>query len=422
MKLDEKKKLGQRTLARNQTPATVQPGKAAATRPATTVQTTQAARQPAEKQTAAQSGAQSAAPTQTATQPAAQTQDTGAVQNAQALLSQQLGSYQSQYGSQISGLLEQLQGRNFEYDVASDPMYQALREQWLRDGNLAMQDTMAQASQLTGGYGNSYAQMAGQQAYQGYMRGLNEMIPDLKEAARADYDAETAALLQQYSLLMEQDEQDYGRYMDYLAQQNYENEFAYQQGRDEIEDARYEQEWAYQQEQDEKDYALNLALAAYEMGDDSLVKALGINPQEYGVSYGSGGSSGGGSRGSGSGSGGSGGSGTSGGAAGGNTADSGGSNVQSREELGDPFKKDDYVTVTANCAVFAGNGASASEISAYLKEALDEGSITQEQYKALMAKYGNLADTGNNDNSGRNTGSSGGGRGSGHNNRYNTFN
>lgn len=420
MKLDDKKNLGQRTLTGNRALTTAQPGKAAATKPATTAQTTQTAQRPAEKQATTQSGAQSAAPAQAAAQPAAQSQDTGAVQNAQALLSQQLGGYQSQYGSQISGLVEQLQGRSFEYDVASDPMYQALREQWLRDGNLAMQDTMAQAAQLTGGYGNSYAQMAGQQAYQGYMRGLNEMIPGLKEAARADYDAETAALLQQYSLLMEQDEQDYGRYMDYIAQQNYEQEFAYQQGRDEIADARYEQEWAYQQEQDEKDYALNLALAAYEMGDDSLVKALGINPQEYGVSYGSGGSSGGGSRGSGSGTAGGGGSGTPSGVTGSNAAGSGGSGIKTPQELGDPFAKEDYTHVYANCTVFAGNGATSAEISAYLKEALREGSITQAQYQELMAKFGNLADTGNKGSSG--SGGGGGSRSPGGSNRYVAFN
>lgn len=374
------------------------------------------------------------APAQTTqTTPAAQTQQqSDVVGQAQALISQQLQNYRGSNAGAMDELMKQLQDREaFSYDVNTDPTYLMLRDIWSQDGRMAMEDTMGQGARLTGGYGNSYAQMAGQQAYQGYMRGLNEMVPDLKNAARAEYDAETNDILQRLALLREQDEQEYNRYMDFLAQQyqegrdsvsdqRYDQEWQYQQEQDALANERYDQEWAYQKEQDEREYMLDLALAAYEMGDDSLVKALGINPQEYGASYGSGGSSGG-SRGSGSGgSGGSGGDGSGGGGGTGGGGANGGGDIKTPQELGDPFKKDDYVTVTANCAVFAGNGASASEISAYLKEALNEGSITEEQYKALMAKYGNLADAGNKGSSG--SGSGGGGRSPGGSNRYVAFN
>lgn len=388
-------------------------------------------------------------PAQTPTQPSTQGNDV--VAQAQALLSEKLQSFRGQNAGAIGDLVAQLQNREpFEYDVNADPTYQMLREIWTRDGLMAMQDTMGQAAHLTGGYGNSYAQTAGQQVYGDHMRGLAEMVPQLKEAARADYDAETDAMLRQYGILMEQDQQEYARYLDYLNQQRYDQEWQYQQERDALSDQRYDQEWAYQQERDqlsdsrydreweyqqgrdeiedaryederdyareqaERDYMLNLALAAYEMGDDSLVKALGINPKDYGVSYGSGGS--GGSRGSG-GSGGGSGSGSGSGSNGGSGAAASGNSVPTREELGDPFKKEDYTTVTANCAVFAGNGASSAEISAYLKEALNDGSITRDQYNTLMARYGNLADTGSSSSS-----SSGRGGGSGSNNRYNAFN
>jgi len=210
------------------------------------VQTQAAAPKVMEKQTQDQ--------TAPATPPSAPAQTGGqdAVAAAQNLLNQQLGGYQSQHGSQIDSLIQQLQGQQpFTYDVNTDPLYLQLRDKWIRDGRLAMEDTMGQAAQLTGGYGNSYAQTAGQQVYNGYLRGVNEMVPQLKEAARADYDAENAYLMQQLGLLMDQDSQDYSRWMDELNRQRYEQEWQYQQERDQLSDSRYDQEWQYQQGRDQ---------------------------------------------------------------------------------------------------------------------------------------------------------------------------
>lgn len=195
-----------------------------------------------------------AAPTQTGT--------SDVVAQAQDYLNQQLGSYNSRYGSQITDLVAQLQNRPaFEYDVNTDPLYLQLRDIWKQDGLMAMEDTMGQAAQLTGGYGNSHAQMAGQQVYNNHLREVAEMVPQLKEAARADYDADTDALLRQYNMLMEQDSSDYARWLDEitrqyqaerdaLADQRYDQEWQYQQDRDALADQRYEDEWAYQQDRD----------------------------------------------------------------------------------------------------------------------------------------------------------------------------
>ena len=368
------------------------------------------------------------APAQTTTTaPAAQTQQqSDVVAQAQQLISQQLQNFQGGNAGAIDDLMAQIQNREaFTYDVNTDPTYLMLRDIWSRDGGLAMEDTMGQAAQLTGGYGNSYAQTAGQQTYQNYMRGLNEMVPDLKAAARDEYDAETTDLLQRLALLREQDEQEYSRYMDFLAQkyqegrdavsdQRYDQEWQYQQEQDALANERYDQEWEYQKEQDERDYMLDLALAAYEMGDDSLVKALGINPQEYGGSYGSGGGGGGD-----------------------DTPkkivdddDGGGDDAPIDQDhaaagialglTGDGGlpKKEDYNTVYANLVMYADYGEPASVLAAYITEARNEGSITYQQYLKLMEQFGDLADSGN---------SSGGSRGSGsggpvHNNRYNTLN
>lgn len=72
---------------------------------------------------------------------------------------------------------------DFKYDFADDPMYAAIRDNYARQGKLAMQDTVGKASAATGGYGNSYAASAGAQAYNQYMAQTSEMIPELYQMA-----------------------------------------------------------------------------------------------------------------------------------------------------------------------------------------------------------------------------------------------
>ena len=398
------------------------PEKAQQTAQATAVQTS--TEEPAQQYSAAKTTTQTSAETnssgqnnQAATQVQPQTQTGDVVAQAQQYLDQQLGAYRSQYGTQITDLVQQLQERPaFEYDVSTDPLYLQLRDIWKQDGLTAMEDTIGQAAQLTGGYGNSYAQMLGQQQYQGYLRQFNEMVPDLKEAAREDYDAEEAALLQRLGLLMEQDEQDYARWQDAIADQRYADELAYSREQDALSSERYDQEWAYQQEQDaydrqqdSYDKLLELIVTTGYTPTAEELAAAGMSSEQaeawrgyYNDTY----------YGTGSGSG------------------SGGGNdplinepvgddpepVYTPKELGDPLTKEDYTHVYANCAVFAGNGAPSSEIAAYIQEALDEGSITQAQYKKLMELFGSLSDA---SSSGSGTGSRGGGSGG---NRYNTLN
>ena len=86
----------------------------------------------------------------------------------QALQSQQAnkpGAYQSQYQSGLDSLLDKIQNRErFQYDVNADALYSQVAQNYLRQGQQAMMDTMGKAAAMTGGYGNSYAQTAGQQA------------------------------------------------------------------------------------------------------------------------------------------------------------------------------------------------------------------------------------------------------------------
>ena len=97
--------------------------------------------------------------------------------------------------------IKEYYGRDeFDYDVSADEIYKMYREQTLRAADRARRDTAAQAAHLTGGYGSSYATMAASNAYNDVMNGLNEMIPELYEAARQRYDAEGEALLDKAEL------------------------------------------------------------------------------------------------------------------------------------------------------------------------------------------------------------------------------
>ena len=201
-----------------------------------------------------------------------------AVTQAEALLKQHIaqkpGDYTSAWQTQLNDTLQKILNREkFSYDLNGDALYQQYKDQYTTQGKMAMMDTMGQAATLTGGYGNSYAQTAGQQAYQGYLQQLNERVPELYQLALNQYNAEGNALYDQASLMASMEEQDYGRYRDqksdyyteldrlttdsrYQAEQDYgkwadnrnfaygqfadDRNFAYQQERDKIADAQWQ--------------------------------------------------------------------------------------------------------------------------------------------------------------------------------------
>lgn len=125
------------------------------------------------------------------------------------------GEYQGQYGDQIQELINQtLNRQKFSYDFSQDPMYAVYAQEYQRGGKMAMDDAMARSAALTGGYGNSYAQTAGQQIYQRYMEGLADKIPELRDAAYQMYQTEGDTMRQNLAMLQGQDQTEYGRYRD----------------------------------------------------------------------------------------------------------------------------------------------------------------------------------------------------------------
>lgn len=147
------------------------------------------------------------------------------VQNAQNQLTQVQAqrptAYTSPYTQQLEGIYQQIVNRQpFKYDMNGDMLYQNAKDQYVQGGRQAMMDTMGQAASLTGGYGNSYASTAGNQAYQQYLLQLNAMLPDFYDRAAARYDQQGADLYNQYGLMQDRENAEYGRYQDSLAQWN----------------------------------------------------------------------------------------------------------------------------------------------------------------------------------------------------------
>lgn len=138
------------------------------------------------------------------------------------------GAYQSQYGDQIQAMIDQMLNRDkFQYDFAADPLYRQYAEKYQQQGKRAMRDSMGQAAALTGGYGNSYAQTVGQQAYQGYLESLNDVIPGLRDAAYQAYLNEGDAMRQNLQMLQTQDAADYGKYRDSVSDYRGELDYFY---------------------------------------------------------------------------------------------------------------------------------------------------------------------------------------------------
>lgn len=143
----------------------------------------------------------------------------GSVQAAQAYLEQvkasKPGAYHSRWDDELTSLYDQIRNRKkFSYDMGTDPLYQQYREQYQRLGRLAMQDTMGQAAALTGGYGSTYGEQVGQQAYNAYLQNLNDIVPQLQQQAYQRYQDEGTDLYKQYSLVKGREDTDYGRYRD----------------------------------------------------------------------------------------------------------------------------------------------------------------------------------------------------------------
>ena len=184
----------------------------------------------------------------------------------------------TQGGDELEALYQALIGRQpFRYRAQDDPLYRSYADRYVQNGRMAMRDTMGAAAGLTGGYGSSYAQAAGQQQYDEYLRLLSEALPELYGMAYEQYRDEGAALRERYDLAHQREE-------DAFSRQQAAEAAAYQRQRDALADERYaaEQEskaaeQRYRQQKDSYQNLVKLISGAGYVPTDSELGAAGMS-------------------------------------------------------------------------------------------------------------------------------------------------
>ena len=137
----------------------------------------------------------------------------------------------------------------FSYDLESDPVWQAYKKQYTREGQRATQDALGTTAASTGGIPSSYATAAATQAGDYYAAQMTDKVPELYQQA-------------------------YNRYLNELSQWNADRSFGYGQYIDEL-----NTQIANRQE------ALQNALYGAQIGDYSKLEDLGFDisniPENY---------------------------------------------------------------------------------------------------------------------------------------------
>jgi hypothetical protein len=219
---------------------------------------------------------------------------------------------------------------------------------------MAMMDTMGQAQAMTGGYGNSYAQNAGQQAYHGYLQQLNNKIPELYQLALSTYQTEGNDLYDRASLMARQEDLAYGRYRDqvgdwqterdYLANRyDTERDYDYGMWADNRDFAygQYADDRAYQQWQTEFDEAKR-------QYDEQM--ALKTNKSSGG----------------------------------------GGGSYRGSPDDEEPSENGQELETLALVKAMSASGESRNSILAFLKDELRNGRITQSQFNSMASDYASV--------------------------------
>ncbi len=136
--------------------------------------------------------------------------------------------YTSPYADKINQQLDAiLKGKKFNYDFNVDPIYRQMQDNFINQGNLAMQNASAQAAALSGGYGSSYGTTAATQAYLQNMDELNDSALKLREQAYQAWLGEEEKKRQDLALLQQQEADAYGKHRDEVSDYNAERDYLY---------------------------------------------------------------------------------------------------------------------------------------------------------------------------------------------------
>lgn len=163
-------------------------------------------------------------------------------------------TYENAFAQQQKDLLDRILNReDFSWSKETDPQWSSYKKSYLREGDRATANALAQASAASGGRPSSYAVNAATQAGDYYATKLNDVIPTLYQQAYERYLDEYNMKLKDLNAVNQQEQLDYAEYLDRLGQFNTDRGFAYQNYADDYD--RLRSQLADVQGQDQIDYA-----------------------------------------------------------------------------------------------------------------------------------------------------------------------
>ncbi len=200
------------------------------------------------------------------------------------------GAYQ-RANDQATEIYDKIMNRGeFTFDLNKDKLYQQYRDLYAQMGRSAMEDTMGQGAALTGGYGSTYSQNAGQQAYNAYLQKLNEVVPELYTAAYDRYNQEGQNLMNLYTMARSNAdsayERDYNQWYNRLQLERSDEDTAYNRWYDRLQLERSDEDTAYNRKQTEEQKKLTQEETDYERKQNawsrlsSLITTTGYQPSD----------------------------------------------------------------------------------------------------------------------------------------------
>lgn len=196
-------------------------------------------------------------------------------------------AYVNRWAETQNNLLEEiLNEKAFSYtgsDLMNDDMYKMYSEMYEKNARKAMNNAMGEAASLTGGYGSTYSQAAGQQAYDDTMSNMNEIALTLADKAYEKYLNDRSNRYDKLSAVNTQEQSDYGKYRDEVGDWQLDRD--YYAGRY---DSIYGQDYQkYQDEVEQAQYLANLYASLYGQASSDELSAWQANraADEYESSY-----------------------------------------------------------------------------------------------------------------------------------------
>ena len=119
------------------------------------------------------------------------------------------------WDDKIFGQIDAIENREeFVYDVDNDQLFQQALASAMNSGKTAMQDTIGQASALTGGYSSTFATSAGNQAYNQFIEDAYDNLPQYYQMALETYKAEGEEMYNLLGIYTQMGEQEWNRNVD----------------------------------------------------------------------------------------------------------------------------------------------------------------------------------------------------------------